>query len=142
MIRRKFWHPDIGFLPACPEIDGATEYALRQIGGYSRLNEATNENMDFIRKGFIQAHQRFHEEGGEQLRLSSAEARRALETLKQIRAAEVKSLPVARHPLEIINDSITEQGRAIDRLREMSEAEWQSRVDELKQQAKRLQEGV
>lgn len=136
LIARQFWHPDIGFCPGCPEIDAPTEYALRQIGGYNRIFMARSENWDFIRKGFIEAYQRFREEGGEQVRLSEAEARKALDTIRQLRAAELKALPPTDPP-DQGERNVEEIGPRRNRY-PMSEAEWDSRIDQLRQQARQL----
>ena len=84
LIRDKFWHPDIGFLTGCPDIDKATEYALRQVGGYRRLLNVRIDQLDFLRKTFLENHQRFSEEGGAQLRLSTEESAKALDKIRSM----------------------------------------------------------
>jgi hypothetical protein len=132
-ISRKYWHPDIGFLPGCPEFDGAQEYALRQIGGFRRLQSVSSEHFAFLRRDFIAAHKRFCEEGGEQLRISSAQSRALLgqltEQRKQLSAAPpLKQAPMSE-PMKV---------PARYEPKQMTEAEVQARIDELREQARRL----
>lgn len=79
---RKHWHIDIGHLQGAPDIPTATEYAIRQVGGLGRIAYPSEGALDFIRRGFLEAHQRFVVEGGEQTRLSHADANRLLGTLR------------------------------------------------------------
>lgn len=79
---RRHWHPDIGHYQGAPEIPAATDYAIRQVGGLQRIAYPMEKDLDFIRKGFLEAHQRFVEEGGEQTRLSDGDAKRILGNLR------------------------------------------------------------
>src|SRR5262245_35256672 len=60
------WHPDIGLYSDPPKLDGAGEYALRQIGGWNGFSASLLEHEGFIRDRFIEAYRRYHAEGGEQ----------------------------------------------------------------------------
>lgn len=79
---RRHWHIDIGPYQGAPEIPAATDYAIRQVGGLARIAYHPERESDFIRKGFLEAHERFVEEGGEQTRLSHADASRLLGNLR------------------------------------------------------------
>ncbi len=81
-ILSKHWHPDIGFHSNPPEIDGPTEHALRQVGGYRRLNETPVDNLNFIRRDFLEAFKRYRETAG-YLAPSRQEAAAFLDSLKR-----------------------------------------------------------
>lgn len=81
-ICAKHWHPDIGLYASAPPIDGATEHALRQIGGYRRLNETPLDSLSFVRRDFIDAFKRHHETGG-YLAPTRKEAAALLESLRK-----------------------------------------------------------
>ena len=87
---RNHWHPDIGHFQGAPEIPPATEYAIRQVRGLGRIARPDDHEVDFIRKGFLEAHQRFVVEDGQQERLSHADASRILGNLR-IAAAGIGS---------------------------------------------------
>jgi hypothetical protein len=87
-IFRKHWHPDVGLYDA-PQLDGATEYALRQIGGFTTMFNTVETKQSFLRRDFMAAHQRFNAEGGAQLRLSTELAER---TLKALREGDIRLL--------------------------------------------------
>lgn len=82
-IFRKHWHPDIGMTPSAPKLDGATEYALRQIGGLQTMFDTPTDKQAFLRRDFLAAHQRYSEEGGQQNRLSQELAEKTLRALKE-----------------------------------------------------------
>jgi hypothetical protein len=79
---RKHWHVDIGHFQGAPQIPPATDYAVRQVGGLARIAYRSDRDTDFVRKGFLDAHQRFTAEDGEQLKLSHADASKLLDTLR------------------------------------------------------------
>jgi hypothetical protein len=82
LYARRHWHPDIGHFKGAPEIAAPIEYAVRQVGGLNRIAYPKERDMDFIRRGFLDAHQRFVAEGGEQVRLSRADAKRLMDRLR------------------------------------------------------------
>lgn len=82
-IFRKHWHPDIGMTPSAPKLDGATEYALRQIGGLQTIFDTPTDKHTFLRREFLAAHQRYNAEGGQQNRLSRELAEKTLRALKE-----------------------------------------------------------
>lgn len=82
-IFRKHWHPDIGTTPSAPKLDGATEYALRQIGGFHTLFDTPTDKHAFLRRDFLAAHQRYNAEGGQQNRLSYELAEKTLRALRE-----------------------------------------------------------
>lgn len=84
-VFRRHWHPDIGFDTAAPEFDAATDYALRQVRGFHRMFNSSEKDLAFIRRDFLAAHQRFSQEHGAQLKLSQAQAERALKGLRESR---------------------------------------------------------
>lgn len=90
---RKHWHVDVGHYQGAPEIPAATDYAIRQCGGLARIAYPTDRDVDFIRKGFLEAHQRFVEEGGEQVRLSDTDAKRILGNLRIAADSAFAALP-------------------------------------------------
>ncbi len=79
---RHHWHIDIGHFAGAPLIPPATEYAVRQAGGLAKIAYHSDKDSDFIRKGFLQAHQRFESEVGEQTKFSHAEATKFLGSLR------------------------------------------------------------
>lgn len=85
---RKHWHPDIGPYPDAPKLDDATQYALRQVGGMVRVYNADSKAFGFIRKEFLESHQRFSAEGGEQVRLTEGQAKSTLGSLKRAELPE------------------------------------------------------
>lgn len=93
---RRHWHPDIGHYQGAPEIPAAIDYALRQVGGLARIAYPTDRDIDFIRRGFLDAHRRFVSEGGEQTRLSHADAKRILGTLRLAANSGHEALPVVK----------------------------------------------
>lgn len=93
---RRHWHVDIGHYQGAPEIPAAIDYALRQVGGLVRIAYPQDRDIDFIRRGFLEAHQRFVSEGGEQARLSHADAKRFLGTLRLAANSGHEALPVVR----------------------------------------------
>jgi len=90
---RKHWHVDLGHYAGAPAIPAATEYAIRQAGGLARIAYPGDREVDFVRKGFLEAHQRFVEEGGEQTRLSHADASRILGNLRIAADSAFAALP-------------------------------------------------
>lgn len=90
---RRHWHIDIGPYQGAPEIPAATDYAIRQTGGLARIAYHAEREADFIRKGFLEAYQRFVEEGGEQTRLSHADANRILGNLRIAESSGYNALP-------------------------------------------------
>ncbi len=86
---RRHWHIDIGHFQGAPAIPAATDYAIRQVGGLGRIAYPGERDIDFIRRGFLEAHQRFVAEDGEQVRLSHADAKNFLETLRLSQASGV-----------------------------------------------------
>lgn len=71
-----------GYLLYPPAFDGITEYAIRQVGGIERIINATDENHDFIRRGFLEAFKRHRETGG-YLAPSRLEATALLDKLRR-----------------------------------------------------------
>jgi hypothetical protein len=91
---RRHWHIDIGHFQGAPAIPAATDYAIRQVGGLGRIAYPGERDIDFIRRGFLEAHQRFEAEGGEQTRLSHADAKRILGSLRVALDSGQDFLPV------------------------------------------------
>lgn len=76
------WYPDLG-QPVTDGLPPAAQYALRQIGGFHRIAQTKYEDVDFQRRAFMEAHQRFTAEGGAQQRyLTHGEAKGFLDELK------------------------------------------------------------
>jgi hypothetical protein len=87
-ILRHHYHPDIGMICNCgfsagtihddpghkdpPQLSPAGQYALRQCGGMGRAfkTNGDEESFPFLRRDFLAAFVRFHEEGGEPLRMN------------------------------------------------------------------------
>lgn len=78
-VRFKKWHPDIGLDVA--EETKAFKYALNQIGGFERFAKSEIAHENFVRKEFIEAHQRYDKTGG-RLAPSREEAKQLIERLK------------------------------------------------------------
>lgn len=97
---RKHWHVDIGHYAGAPAIPAATDYAIRQVGGLVRIAYPTDRDIDFIRKGFLEAHQRFVTEDGEQVRLSHADASRILDNLRLAASFRREPLPAVIEDLK------------------------------------------
>jgi hypothetical protein len=76
----KNWHPDLGFTSKA-RLDPATDYAARQCGGLHRIHNAPTKDFGFIRRDFLQAHERFLAEGGEQTKFSQEIAEKTLNEL-------------------------------------------------------------
>jgi hypothetical protein len=127
--------------PEAPAFDAATEYALRQVGGYLYLctvgvNERGESPLAFIRRDFLQAFERFVNEGGAQLFLSQAQAAAELQTL--LAAREQKLLtgsPAQGEKRDLIN---VHEGSSTLPIpgRRMTEEDWRRRISELRQQIK------
>ncbi len=95
---RRHWHIDIGHFQGAPAIPAATEYAIRQVGGLSRIAYPNDRDLDFIRRGFLEAHQRFITEDGEQVKLSHADASRFLGNLRIAANSGLSALPAVVEP--------------------------------------------
>lgn len=92
LVKRVFdrhWHPDIGLHSNPPALDAASQYALRQIGGWRGLAESSLEHEGFIRDRFLDAFNRFHAEGGEQERFTQELAEQTLKRLYGARAKQI-----------------------------------------------------
>ena len=86
---RNYWHVDIGPFQGAPAMPAATEYAVRQVGGLQRIAYPLERDLDFIRRGFLESHQRFSVEGGAQTRLSTSEAKAILTSLRLAAGSEL-----------------------------------------------------
>lgn len=93
---RRHWHIDIGHYEGAPEIPAAVDYAIRQVGGLTRIAYPEDRGVDFIRRGFLEAFERFKAEDGEQVRLSHADAKRMLGNLRLAANSGHSALPVAK----------------------------------------------
>lgn len=79
---RKHWHPDIGPYQGAPQIPDGVDYAVRQCGGLSRIAYPGDRDVDFIRRGFMEAHIRFAKEGGQQITISRELAASTMKNLQ------------------------------------------------------------
>lgn len=84
---RKHWHPDIGPYQGAPQISPAVDYAVRQCGGLTRIAYPGDREVDFIRRGFMEAHVRFAKEGGQQVTLSRELAGSTMKTIEGMQKA-------------------------------------------------------
>lgn len=74
------WNGGFKILPK--PFDARTDFAIRNVGGLQRIAEAGPKEHDFIRRDFINAHQRFSETAG-YLAPSREEAKRIMDGLKK-----------------------------------------------------------
>jgi hypothetical protein len=130
-VIRRHWHPDIGFYSDAPKLDEATEYAVRQAGGLTRIHDASDKTLSFIRNEFLTSHQRFQQEGGEQTRMSQS---LAVSTLKQLQRAR-PALPERAEALEKAADAITD---AAEVSKPFTPADHEARMKLLHNQAEKL----
>lgn len=128
-VLKRHWHPDIGFYKDAPALNPAIEYAIRQCGGIYRIYNADEKQFDFIRKGFLAAHQRYHEEGGAQTHMSQ---RLAVDTLKRLQehASQATKQITGAHVAEPLPPKRI--------LRVLTPEETAERIEELKRQAAEL----
>lgn len=128
--------------PEAPAFDAATEYALRQVGGYLYVcsvgvNERGESPLTFIRRDFMTAFDRFLSEGGAQLHLSQAQAASELQTL--LAASQRKELPTVagdgRQAAEVSLQGTSAALAARKPSRPMTDEEWTARIDELRRQS-------
>jgi len=139
--------------PEAPAFDAATEYALRQVGGYLYLcsvgvNERGESPLAFIRRDFLQAFDRFVSEGGAQLHLSQAQAAAELKKLAEARQQRLLAAPApADHAKKESSPgtipasapiTVTLNNRAPAT---MTEKQWTTRLDELHRQSQTLNPG-
>jgi hypothetical protein len=83
LIKRDWYADGIGWVAGAQgKLTPAMQYAIRQCGGESRMAYADEEAFPFIRRDFIQAHERFALEDGEQVRLTHSEAAGILKELQ------------------------------------------------------------
>lgn len=79
---RRHWHVDIGPYQGAPAIPPPIDYAVRQCGGLSRIAYPGDREIDFIRRGFMEAHIRYCQEGGRQTTMSRELAGSMMKTLQ------------------------------------------------------------
>ena len=71
LVKRDWYADGIGWVAGAREkLSPAMQYAIRQCGGEYRMAYADDEAFPFIRRDFLQAHERFTLEDGEQVRLT------------------------------------------------------------------------
>ncbi len=84
LVQRDWYADGIGWVAGAKEkLTPAMQYAIRQCGGEYRMTHADEEAFPFIRRDFLQAHERYLVEGGDQTRLTQAEAQNILGKLKR-----------------------------------------------------------
>lgn len=84
LVKRDWYADGIGWYPGTKEkLTPAQHYAIRQCGGEYHMAYSTDKEFPFIRKTFIEAHERFQAEGGEQIRLTHGESVNMLDKLKR-----------------------------------------------------------
>lgn len=82
LVKRDWYADGIGWVNGAEKkLTPAMQYAIRCCKGEYRMAYATDDEFPFIRRDFMEAHQRFTAEGGEQARLSHAEAKGILDEL-------------------------------------------------------------
>lgn len=127
--------------PEAPAFDAATEYALRQVGGYLYLcsitvNDRGESPLAFVRRDFLAAYDRFTTEGGAQLYLSQAQAAKELQTL--LAARQQKQLPAVatdrRQPEPLSSEGSQVPLAAPRQVDTMTDEQWQVRLAELRKQ--------
>lgn len=130
LVKRDWYADGIGWVAGSQgKLTPAMQYAIRQCGGEFRMAYADEESFPFIRRDFIQSHERFSLEDGEQVRLTQGEASDFLKQLHAMRS-EPKLIP------EIAEGVIPEEPRTIQRpIRQLTAEEHEARIAELKRQA-------
>lgn len=94
----KVWHPDVGWPGGVkPDIDPAAEYAIRQVGGMRKIHDVKIDEIQFVRKNFVEAFTRYTVEGGAQVALSEKQAVQILGGIQKALSEqrEQRSLPPA-----------------------------------------------
>lgn len=134
LVKRDWYADGIGWVAdADKKLTPAMQYAIRQCGGEHKLAYADEDVFPFVRKDFLEAHQRFALEGGEQVRLTQGEAINLLGQLKAARAEETKALP------EIPEGATPEEPTTIRRKpQSMTAEQHEARLAELRRQAEQL----
>jgi len=133
--------------PEAPAFDAATEYALRQVGGYLYVcsvgvNDRGESPLTFIRRDFLQAFERFLNSGGAQLFLSQAQAAAELRQLAergQLMAPAPQDSSQCGRGNSDASASIASSGHIRGSNESgartaMTEEDWQRRISELRAQ--------
>lgn len=84
LVKRDWYADGIGWVnDAQKKLTPAMCYAIRQCGGEPKMAYASEKDFPFLRKTFLEAHERFSVEGGEQTRLTHGEAKQLLDALRK-----------------------------------------------------------
>lgn len=84
LVKRDWYSDGIGWVNGSDKkLTAAMQYAIRACGGEYRMAYSTEEEFPFIRKDFLVAHERFALEGGDQVRLTHAEAVGLLDKIRR-----------------------------------------------------------
>lgn len=132
LVRRDWYSDGIGWVNGAEKkLTPAMQYAIRQCGGEYRMAYCDEETFPFIRRDFLESHERFALEDGDQVRLTAGEAKA---WIGQLQAAAVKeALPEI--PEAMIPDPPI---RYRPEPRQLTAAEQDDRIVELKRQAEDL----
>lgn len=83
LVKRDWYADGIGWVAGAREkLTPAMQYAIRQCGGEYRMAYSDEKDFPFVRRDFLAAHERFALEGGEQVRLTHAEAKNFLDRIR------------------------------------------------------------
>jgi hypothetical protein len=136
----KVWHPDVGWPGGMkPDIDPATEYAIRQCGGMRRIHDVELDATQFVRRDFLEAFKRFTAEGGAQVALSEKQAAGILGGIQKALSERTQLALPSKQDRAAGFTQIAEAPKPKPReTRQQTPEEYEAQIAKLKQQTEQL----
>lgn len=131
------WHPDVGWQRKV-ELPPAMEFAIDHVGGLRKVHGCRMDDVQFLRRDFIAAHQRFQLEGGAQVRMSRELAAKVHDQIAAALAEQRKALPPTLGTPA--RTAVKETASAAPR-KEFTQADYDKRMALLEEQKRQLLSG-